>query len=113
MLGANAYGRQYNINKPYHTGYMNKLRLVMNCVSMGEISLIFRGDYRDTKKGEDKRHMEHVSRQAVAELGLSDPKSREFWTLIIIFIITFFIRIYVHYVGQWLYLTAQHIPISG
>lgn len=56
--------------------------------------------------------MEHVKRQAISELGLSDPKSREFWTMFVLFIMMFFVRIYVHYIGQWLYLTAQTIPIN-
>ena len=56
--------------------------------------------------------MEHVKRQAISELGLSDPKSREFWIMFVLFIMMFFVRIYVHYIGQWLYLTAQTIPIN-
>ena len=56
--------------------------------------------------------MEHVKRQAISELGLSDPKSREFWTMFVLFIMMFFVRIYVHYIGQWLYLTAQNLPIN-
>jgi len=46
-------------------------------------------------------------------LDLSDPRNTGFWTMIIMFIITFFVRIYVHYMGQWLYLTAQRIPVNG
>lgn len=73
--------------------------------------MFLRKEYRE-KKGENRRHFEHVRRQMISELGLADPKSREFWTMIMVFIVTFFLRIYIHYVGQWLLLTAQTVPIN-
>ncbi|XP_067943495.1 uncharacterized protein [Watersipora subatra] len=68
-------------------------------------------EYKDTND-ENHRHAEHVRRQLLIELGLSDPKSTEFWSVIVVLIVTFFIRIYVHYIGQWLFLTSQSIPIN-
>jgi len=73
---------------------------------------ISRTEYKDNRT-ESQRQVEHVRRQMLIALDLSDPTNTGFWTMIIMFIITFFIRIYVHYMGQWLYLTAQRIPVSG
>lgn len=54
----------------------------------------------------------YVRRQMMAELGLSQWRSREFWGMIIMFVLIFFIRLYLHYVGQWMFLQAQVIPIT-
>ena len=54
----------------------------------------------------------YVRRQMMAELGLSQWRSREFWGMVIMFILIFFMRMYLHYVGQWLFLQGQIIPIT-
>ncbi|XP_022101493.1 uncharacterized protein LOC110985071 [Acanthaster planci] len=56
--------------------------------------------------------VQYVSRQLFAELGLSQWRSREFWTLIVLLCLLFFVRVYMHYLGQWGYLSILGIPIS-
>ncbi|XP_070533195.1 uncharacterized protein [Ptychodera flava] len=55
---------------------------------------------------------EYVSRQFLAELGFSQWRSREFWGMMIMFILTWFVRMYVHYIGQWVFLNLITIPIN-
>ena len=72
------------------------------------------------KSNEEKGHMHHadweklnyVQRQLLAELGLSQWRSREFWAMLFMFLLIFFVRIYVHYIGQWLLLQGIQIPIN-
>lgn len=56
--------------------------------------------------------LQYVGRQFLAELGLSQWRSREFWGMLLMFIVVFFIRTYMHYIGQWLFLNAISIPIN-
>lgn len=54
----------------------------------------------------------YVRRQFLSEIGLSQWRSREFWAVLLMFAIVFWIRIYMHYIGQWIFLTALLIPIN-
>lgn len=38
--------------------------------------------------------------------GLSQWKTIEFWILMVVMAIVFFVRIYTHYSGMWLYISA-------
>ncbi|CAB3994118.1 partial [Paramuricea clavata] len=65
---------------------------------------------RIPRRGREK--MQYIGRQFLSELGLSQWRSREFWAMILMLILTWFIRIYAHYGGQWIYLSAIFIPIN-
>lgn len=56
--------------------------------------------------------MEYVARQFLSELGIAQWRGREFWGMMFMLTFVFFLRIYVHYMGQWLYLNAISIPIN-
>lgn len=58
------------------------------------------------------KKLQYVGRQFMAELGLSEWRSREFWGMLLMFIIVFFIRMYNHYIGQWMFLNAIGIPVN-
>ncbi|XP_041465232.1 uncharacterized protein LOC121415911 isoform X1 [Lytechinus variegatus] len=62
------------------------------------------------RRGHEK--VQYISRQLFAELGLSQWRSREFWTLILLLCVIFFIRMYLHYLGQWAFLNIITVPIS-
>ncbi|XP_072175940.1 uncharacterized protein [Diadema setosum] len=62
------------------------------------------------RKGHEK--VQYISRQLFAELGLSQWRSREFWTLILLLCVVFFMRMYLHYLGQWAFLNIISVPIS-
>jgi hypothetical protein len=70
----------------------------------------FAGKGRLARSSHEK--LQYVGRQFLAELGLSQWRSREFWGMLLMFIVVFFIRMYMHYIGQWLFLSAISIPIN-
>ncbi|XP_076438172.1 uncharacterized protein LOC143277267 isoform X2 [Babylonia areolata] len=70
----------------------------------------FSGKGRMAQKGREK--LNYMGRQFLAELGLSQWRSREFWGMMLMLLIVFWLRLYLHYVGQWLYLSAASIPIN-
>ncbi|KAJ8020621.1 hypothetical protein HOLleu_40259 [Holothuria leucospilota] len=63
------------------------------------------------RKGHEK--IQYVSRQILSEMGLSQWRSREFWTLVLLLCLIFFIRMYLHYIGQWAFLNIIGIPVSS
>lgn len=69
-----------------------------------------------TEKGHLPRvgleRIQYVRRQMLAELGLSEWRSREFWGMLLMFVLAFFIRIYLHYGIQWVFLMLLEIPIN-
>ena len=58
------------------------------------------------------KRVSYIVRMFLAELGLSQWRSREFWVMFILFIFTFFLRLFLHYTGQYLFLKAIKIPIN-
>ncbi|OWF49741.1 uncharacterized protein LOC110451314 [Mizuhopecten yessoensis] len=71
----------------------------------------FAGKGSTARKSYEK--LQYVGRQFLSELGLSQWRSREFWGMIIMFIVIFFMRMYMHYIGQWLYLHVINIPVNS
>ncbi|KAL4218371.1 Orofacial cleft 1 candidate [Mactra antiquata] len=65
---------------------------------------------RPERKSNEK--MQYVGRQFLSELGISQWRGREFWGMMFMLIFAFFLRIYVHYIGQWFFLSAIDIPIN-
>ncbi|XP_077989963.1 uncharacterized protein LOC144444426 [Glandiceps talaboti] len=55
---------------------------------------------------------EYVGRQFLTEIGFSQWRSREFWGMLIMLILVWFIRTYLHYIGQWIFLNLITIPIN-
>ena len=62
------------------------------------------------QRGTEK--LEYVARQMYAELGPAQTRSREFWLTLFMLAVCFWIRLYAHYFGQWLFLQAASIPVS-
>ena len=58
------------------------------------------------------KRISYLTRMFLAELGLSEWASREFWAMLFLFLFTFFMRIYLHYTGQYLFLKVLNIPIN-
>ena len=48
----------------------------------------------------------------MAEIGIKQAGSREFWVLIALLAITFWVRTYVHFLAQWMYLQAIEVPVA-
>ena len=58
------------------------------------------------------KRVSYLGRMFLAELGLSQWTSREFWAMLLLFVFTFFLRIYLHYTGQYMFLLALGIPVN-
>lgn len=56
--------------------------------------------------------LQYVRRQLLAELGLAQIKSGEFWFSILALLLMFWLRLYAHYFGQWLYLQSLRLPVN-
>ncbi|KAK6182267.1 hypothetical protein SNE40_009987 [Patella caerulea] len=74
------------------------------------VKLPYSGKGRLAHAGREK--LNYIARQFLAEIGLSQWRSREFWGMLLLFLIIFFIRMFAHYFGQWLFLNAIEIPIN-
>jgi hypothetical protein len=78
------------------------------------MSFCFRAPFsakgRVEKRSTEK--IQYIGRQLLAEMGFSQWRSREFWSMIIMLLIVFWVRLYLHYIGQWLFLNAIRIPIN-
>ena len=61
---------------------------------------------------ESEEKMQYVGRMLLSEMGVAQWRSREFWGMLIMFIITFFLRLYIHYIAQWLLLQALNVPVN-
>ncbi|XP_047145718.1 uncharacterized protein LOC100210827 isoform X1 [Hydra vulgaris] len=67
-----------------------------------------------------KGHIEHrsakktqyLSRMLLTELGISQIKSREFWSMIFMLLVCYWIRLYCHYIGQWIALLGFLVPLN-
>lgn len=59
-----------------------------------------------------REKMQYVGRQLMAELGLSQWRSREFWAMLLLIAFTWWVRLYSHYGAQWVLLQALRIPVS-
>ena len=87
---------------------------VLTCQKLTNENGVYRVPLSDKghEESQSSEKMEYLSRQFLAELGLSQWRSREFWGMLTMFLLVFFIRIYLHYVAQWIYLKAIEIPIN-
>lgn len=56
--------------------------------------------------------LQYVSRQLLAELGLAQIRSGEFWFSVLALMLMFWLRIYTHYFGQWVFLQGLKVPIT-
>ena len=55
--------------------------------------------------------LQYLGRQFLSEMGLSQWKSLDFWSMVVIFILCWWIRLYLHYVAQYGFLRISNIPV--
>ncbi len=56
--------------------------------------------------------LQFVRRMLPTELDISQWRAREFWSMMLMLVLTWWIRIYLHYVGQYVLLVGLLIPIN-
>jgi hypothetical protein len=55
--------------------------------------------------------LQYLGRQFLSEMGLSQWKSLDFWSMMVIFILCWWIRLYLHYMAQYGFLRISNIPV--
>ena len=61
---------------------------------------------------ESQRKMRYVRRMLPVEFDLWQYKSKEFWSMMLMLVLVFWLRLYMHYIGQWVLLQARSIPVT-
>ncbi|XP_009324813.1 PREDICTED: uncharacterized protein LOC103919083 [Pygoscelis adeliae] len=49
---------------------------------------------------------------AFSELGAAHWRSRDFWLLVLLVVLLWFVRLYLHYLSQWLFLQIISVPVT-
>nr|XP_051711091.1 uncharacterized protein LOC100356714 [Oryctolagus cuniculus] len=62
--------------------------------------------------GEFVKHLHFVLMSVFSELGLAQWQSQSFWYIILLMVSLWFPRLYLHYLGQWLFLQAISVPVT-
>ena len=60
--------------------------------------------------GVGRERATYCSRMFLSEVGLSQARTLEFWVFMLLFVIIFFPRLYIHYVGQWILVNLAGFP---
>ena len=60
--------------------------------------------------GVGRERATYCSRMFLSEVGLSQVRALEFWLFVLLFVILFFPRLYIHYVGQWILVNLAGFP---
>ncbi len=77
-------------------------------------TLLLRKPFSDCikKKRRINERVQYVGRQLLSEFGPWQWRSLEFWSTIVILILCWWIRLYLHYVAQYSFLRAIRIPVN-
>ena len=65
------------------------------------------------QKRKSSNKLQYVLRSLARDLGLHNPKSLEFVACIVMCIIIFFVRAYIHYIGQYLLLKIENVVVNS
>uniref|UniRef100_H2XRF8 Uncharacterized protein n=1 Tax=Ciona intestinalis TaxID=7719 RepID=H2XRF8_CIOIN len=65
-----------------------------------------------SSKGKLQRYYRYVSRMFISEMGFSLWRTKDFWITILLLVLLWFARLYIHYCGQWLFLQALRLPVN-
>lgn len=68
-------------------------------------------DMVTTRMQEGIKKTKYIKVELMHDLGLDNWKSLEFWLTLIILVIAFILRIWLHYLGQYIYLKALRVPV--
>lgn len=83
----------------------NPSQYVYEVRRLGQIDMV------TTRLQEGIKKTKYIRVELTHDLGLNSWKTLEFWLTIVIFIAAFMLRIWAHYLGQYLYLKALKVPV--
>ncbi|XP_069664907.1 uncharacterized protein [Haliaeetus albicilla] len=81
---------------------LEKYTFSVCCHSAGEVKL--------SRRVVDRFHF--VVYAAFSELGASHWRSGDFWLLVLLIVLLWFVRLYLHYLSQWLFLQTISVPVT-
>ncbi|XP_069064524.1 uncharacterized protein [Pleurodeles waltl] len=58
------------------------------------------------------KHTQFVTWAVFSELGLAEYRSKDFWIIMMLLAIMWFVRLYLHYCSQWLFLQSISVPVT-
>ena len=62
-------------------------------------------------KSEAKEKAKYLFSEIVADLQLNRWKTIEFWSMLLCLLLVFWMRLYIHCAGQWVYLKGMRVPV--
>lgn len=65
----------------------------------------------EDRMSESVRRLEYLRHEIMVDLGLTQWTTLEFWLVVFTLLVALWLRLYTHYMGQWLYLTALRVPV--
>ncbi|XP_069046981.1 uncharacterized protein ofcc1 [Lepisosteus oculatus] len=116
-----AQKRKSKSPSPCHEGSASSLlcgkETAQSCLCADELdeyrfSLQSRHPCRGRAGRRGAEHTHFVLRALLSELGLSQWRSREFWLIMLLLTFIWFLRLYLHYCSQWLFLQAISVPVN-
>ncbi|TMW67212.1 hypothetical protein Poli38472_012328 [Pythium oligandrum] len=57
------------------------------------------------------RKLHYLRHELFVDMGVSNVRTMEFWLLLAVFAFTLWLRVYVHYIMQWVFLKGNRIPV--
>jgi hypothetical protein len=62
--------------------------------------------------GADKSKMSYLKRQFASELGFREAHTREFWVFVGLLVLTVWLRMWTHALGQYIFLMVAEVPVT-
>ncbi|CAK4098589.1 unnamed protein product [Aphanomyces euteiches] len=57
------------------------------------------------------RKLRYLQQELFADMGLQHASTWHFWLLMVFLLLALWLRVYIHYLGQWLYLRGSNVPV--
>jgi hypothetical protein len=57
------------------------------------------------------RKIKYLQNEMIHDLGFKKWTTPDFWFSIVLLLVSFWLRVYVHYLGQWVYLKSARVPV--
>ncbi|XP_017664146.1 PREDICTED: uncharacterized protein LOC108494298 isoform X3 [Lepidothrix coronata] len=91
-----------SVGSNFYLEELEKYTFSVCCHSAAEVKL-----YRQVVE-----HFHFVAYTVFSELGPTHWRSRDFWLLALLVVLLWFVRLYLHYLSQWLFLQTISVPVT-
>ncbi|XP_039242874.1 uncharacterized protein LOC114000632 isoform X4 [Pipra filicauda] len=91
-----------SVESNFYLEELEQYTFSVGCHSAAEVKL-----YRQVVE-----HFHFVAYTVFSELGATHWRSRDFWLLALLVVLLWFVRLYLHYLSQWLFLQTISVPVT-